>query len=142
MEANGPSPWLPRIAGYSTGTPPWLRDWPLLALNDIDQILFRLVKLFTGWGFAIRRSGLTALVTVKKAGLSREKALFYGGLAMCSEYPVEVHMDYPARVATKLKFWSPKRVAKRVAEANNLESLASRMKLKGWSPMRVQSDSQ
>ena len=36
---------------------------------------------------------------------------------MCSEYPVEVHMDYPARVATKLKIWSPLRVAVGVAEA-------------------------
>jgi len=40
---------------------------------------------------------------------------------------VEVQMDYPARVATKLKIASHWRVAKRVAEAKVCESLASRV---------------
>jgi len=44
---------------------------------------------------------------------------------MYSEYLVEVNMDYPVRVATKLKFASRWRVAGEVAEAKVCESLAS-----------------
>jgi len=50
---------------------------------------------------------------------------------MRSEYPFKVQMDYPARVATKLKIASRWRVAKRVAEAKNCESLASRWRVAG-----------
>lgn len=44
---------------------------------------------------------------------------------MCSEYPVEVNMDYPARVATKLKTASRWRLAVGVTKAKVCESLAS-----------------
>jgi len=48
---------------------------------------------------------------------------------MYSEYLVEVNMDYPVRVATKLKFASRWRIAGEVAEA------------KVWDPLRVASES-
>ena len=48
---------------------------------------------------------------------------------MYSEYPVEVNMDYPARVATKLKIARRQRLAGGVAEAKVRKSLASR-----WRP--------
>ena len=45
---------------------------------------------------------------------------------MYSESSVEVNMDYPMRVATKLKFASRWRVVAEVVEAKVCESLAGR----------------
>ena len=70
---------------------------------------------------------------------------------MYSEPAVEVNMDYPVRVATKLKFASRWRVVGAIAEAkvwNPCESLASRRRVVGavaeakvWNPLRVAGES-
>jgi len=46
--------------------------------GNIQPDMVGLMNLFISWGMASRRSGSTGLATVKKAGLSREKSLFYG----------------------------------------------------------------
>ncbi len=52
--------------------------------------------------------------------------VLWGEPGMYSEPVVQVNMDYPVRVATKLKFAGRWRVVGEVAEAKVCESLASR----------------